>query len=179
MENNNDFLPSGYVQPISGGNNYMKIKQGENKFRILSKPIVGWLDWQDKKPLRFDFKNKPNAIDPTKPVKHFWAFVVWNYNDKAINILEITQSSIQQAITALTKDDDWGSPFGYDIKIVRTGEKMETTYTVNPVPHKPITDDVKKAYFEKPVILEKLFKGEDPFSATHEEALMHESKDVF
>lgn len=163
MEPNNDFLPAGYEQPKTGGN-YMKLKSGENKFRILSKPIIGWLDWQDKKPLRFAFDNKPlKSIDPTKPVKHFWAFVVWNYQDEQINVLELTQSSIQGAIKNLSADNDWGSPFEYDIKIIKTGEKMETEYKVNPIPHKPLADEIKKAFSDKPCNLNALFTNDDPF----------------
>lgn len=163
MKTSNDFLPQGYEQPTSGGN-YAKLKQGENKFRILGKPIIGWLDWQDKKPLRFRMKDKPSQpIDPTKAVKHFWAMVVWNYNENQIQILEITQSSIQSAISTLSNDEDWGNPLSYDIKIVRTGEKMETQYAVNPVPHKPLSAEISMALEAKPIKLEALFDGEDPF----------------
>jgi hypothetical protein len=46
------FLPEGYEVPKSGGN-YMKLKQGPNKFRILSAPIIGWEYWsEDRKPVR-------------------------------------------------------------------------------------------------------------------------------
>ena len=31
-------------------------------------------------------------------IKHFWAFVVWNYNDNLIQILEITQATIQRGL---------------------------------------------------------------------------------
>lgn len=166
MENNNDFLPTEYEVPISGGG-YMRLKDGENKFRILSKPIIGWVDWDNNKPLRFQFKNKPEkSIDPTKKVKHFWAMIVWNYADSAINILEITQASIQKSITDLIKDEDWGAPYRYDIKIIRKGEKMETEYSVNPSPHKPITDDMQTAFAAKPINLDALFEGKDPFEKT-------------
>ncbi len=142
----NDFLPQDYEAPVSSAHNYFKFEKGENRFRILSKPIIGWLDWQDKKPLRFRFDKKPTApIDPKKPIKHFWAFVVWNYKSEALQILEVTQSSIQGAIQSLTRDADWGSPFLYDIKVIKAGELLDTTYTVNPVPHKPVTKEVQAA----------------------------------
>lgn len=159
-----DFLPSGYEQP-KGNSSYMKFLKGDNKFRILSKPIIGWLDWEDKKPIRFTMDMKPKtSIDPKKPVKHFWAFVVWNYQAEAINILEVTQSSIQEAIGTLAKDEDWGAPYGYDIKVIRTGDNMETKYSVNPSPHKPLADEIYKAYTDRPVDLEKLYDGQDPFN---------------
>ncbi len=159
----NDFLPQGYEPPkqVSG---YMKLTEGEHKFRILSKPIVGWLDWIDKKPLRFPLDKKPAApIDPERPIKHFWAMVVWNYADEAIQILEVTQASIQKRITALANDPDWKDPKNYDLKIVRTGKGMDTEYVVSPVPHKEITPEVIEALVKKPVKLEELFSGGDPF----------------
>lgn len=164
MEPNNDFLPEGYDVPASNAN-YAKLEKGENRFRILSKPIIGWLDWKDKKPLRFAFNQKPEkAVDASKPIKHFWAFVVWNYKLEIIQVLEVTQKGIQNSIAALSKDPDWGSPFKYDIKIDRTGEDKNTTeYAIKPVPHKELTEQVKEAYLAKPCNLQKLFTGEDPF----------------
>jgi len=160
----NDFLPEGYEQPKTGGN-YLKFEKGENRFRILSKPIVGWLDWDNNnKPLRFRMPDKPKPINPKKAVKHFWAFVVWDYKSESIKVLEITQSSIQSAITGLTRDGDWGSPFGYDIKVNKTGEGLDTEYTINPVPHKEVSAEIKAAFAAKRVELERLFDNEDPFA---------------
>lgn len=167
---NTDFLPNDYETPKSGSH-YLKLQDGENKFRILSRPIIGWLDWDDKKPLRFRMNEKPaKSIDPKKPIKHFWALVVWDYSDSKVKILEITQSSIQGAIQSLTKDADWGSPFEYDIKVIRTGKDLDTKYTVNPVPHKPIAQEIREALIATPVNLEALYDGEDPFAVTENAA---------
>jgi hypothetical protein len=35
------------------------------------------------------------------PAKHFWAFVVWNFEAKQVEILEITQVTIQIAFTSI------------------------------------------------------------------------------
>jgi hypothetical protein len=164
---NNDFLPEGYEQP-EGGGNFMKLQDGENKIRILSKPIVGWLDWKDKKPYRFTMKNKPDKPMDKNPIKHFWAFIVWNYNDQAVQVLEITQQTIQTAIANLSKDEDWGAPYEYDIKIVKKGKDLETKYSVTPSPKKPITDQIKQAALDKPCYLEALFSGQDPWVVTTE-----------
>lgn len=162
----NDFLPDGYEAPVNGGG-YMKLEDGENKFRILSKPIIGWLDWKDKKPLRFGLKFKPEKpIDPESPIKHFWACIVYNYKAKEIQILEITQATIQQGIEALTKDEDWGAPFFYDMKIIKSGEKKDTKYVINPSPKKDLTEEQKKAALEKRVNLSALFKGEDAYATS-------------
>lgn len=158
----NEFLPENYEAP-AGNANYMKLQKGENKIRILSRPIIGWQDWKDKTPYRFRMKDKPEKPLGDKPIKHFWAFVVWNYAAQAIQILEITQATIQKSIQDLSKDDEWGAPFAYDIKITKKGEDLQTEYSVTPSPKKDLTDEIKKAGLDKPVNLEALFDNADPW----------------
>ncbi len=158
----NDFLPQDYEAP-QGASAYMKLQNGDNKFRILSKPIIGWLDWKDKKPFRFTIKNKPDKPLTDKPIKHFWAFVVFDYSDQQVKILEITQATIQKSIADLSKDEEWGAPFEYDIKVNRKGEDLKTEYSVTPSPKKPISDLIKQAATEKPCYLEALFANADPW----------------
>lgn len=166
-----DFLPQDYEQPKTGGN-YMKFENGENRFRILSKPIIGWLDWKDKKPYRFRMNEKPEKpFDPAKAVRHFWAMIVWNYKSGRIEVLEITQAGIQAAITNLFKDADWGAPYGYDIKVSRTGSGLETEYAINPVPHKATAQEIQDAFMSTAVDLERLFDGENPFDVKKGEVL--------
>lgn len=162
---NNDFLPQDYEAP-EGGGNYMKLKDGENKIRILSRPIVGWVDWKDKKPFRFPMDKKPEKPLDKNPIKHFWAFIVWNYNDQAIQILEITQQTIQTSIINLTKDEDWGAPFDYDIKITKKGRDLDTKYSVIPANKKPVTDEIQKAALDKPCYVDALFTNADPWIVT-------------
>lgn len=166
MENSktttDSFLPENYEAPTSGG--YMKFKDGENRLRVLSKPIIGWLDWDDKRPVRFPYKEKPaKPFDPKKQIKHFWAFIVYNYNDKATQILEVTQSSLQQQISVLSKDEDWGSPFEYDLKINRSGKDLETKYGVIACPKKPLAPEIMAEADTKPINLQALFEGGDPY----------------
>lgn len=166
MSNENEFLPKDY-EPPKGESRYLKFQSGVNKFRILSKPIIGWEDWENKKPLRFKMNEKPEKpIDPSRPIKHFWAMIVWDFDAECIKILEITQITIQQNITALTRDPDWGSPFGYNIKVERQGEKMDTKYTVIASPPSEITEEIREAYKNVPVNLEALYEGEDPFDTS-------------
>lgn len=158
------FLPVDYKAPKTNSS-YMKLAMGENKIRILSKPIMGWEDWIDNKPVRFSMDEKPaSAHDPKKPIKHFWAFIVWNYSDKQIQILQLTQASIRSSIETLCRDPDWAEPYFYDIKINKKGEKMDTEYVVNPLPHKPIGEEIIKCFHDKPCNLMALFDGSDPFS---------------
>lgn len=158
------FLPSGYEAPKTS-NFYMKFQEGENKFRILSQPIIGWEDWQDKKPIRYKFRDKPaHPIDHKKPIKHFWSMIVWNYSLEEIQILHLTQTSIRKSLETLCKDEDWGAPYFYDIKVIKKGEGMETEYSLNPLPHKPLSLYIQEMFNERKCNLEALFYNEDPFS---------------
>ena len=166
MSNENDFLPKDY-EPPKGESRYFKFQSGTNKFRILSKPIIGWEDWENKKPLRFKMNEKPESpVDPNRPIKHFWAMIVWDYDSECIKILEITQVTIMQSITALSRDIEWGSPFNYNIKVEKQGEKKDTKYTVLASPPSELTEEIKEAYNNVPVNLEALYEGEDPFDTS-------------
>jgi hypothetical protein len=158
------FLPDNYEAP-RGASFYMKLQEGENKFRILSRPILGWEDWQDKKPIRFRFNEKPaKPVDPKKPIKHFWSMIVWNYNEEEIQILHLTQATIRKSLEALCSDSDWGSPYFYDLKILKSGEGMETEYALNPIPHKALHPMIQDRFNERRCNLDALFDNDDPFS---------------
>ena len=163
-----DFLPESYEVPETA-TSYMKFKQGENRFRILSKPVIGWIDWKDKVSYRFPFKNKPAQPLTDKPIKHFWAMIVFDYSDKTIKVLEITQGTIQKPIENLAKDEEWGSPNHYDLKVSKSGQDLLTEYHVTPAPKKDLSEEVKKAAIDKPINLEALFKNGDPFNIVNGE----------
>jgi hypothetical protein len=59
--------------------------------------------------------------------------VVYNYDEECIQIWEITQQAIKTQLRALAKDEDYGDPRTYDIKINKTGEKLETKYMLKPL----------------------------------------------
>lgn len=159
------FLPDDYEAPKGANEFYMKLQNGENKIRILSSAIYGWEDWTlERKPVRFRYENKPErSIDPKKPMKHFWAMIVWNYDESRIQILNITQATIRKSLQKLGKDKDWGKPFHYDIKITREGEKMNTDYEITPSNLNPVSQDIIDAYKAQPCNLEALFDNADPF----------------
>lgn len=152
----------------TGSSSYMKLNAGENKFRIISKPISGWLEWLEegdkKKPIRTPLSDgEPEATDDENPPKKFLAMVVLDKDDDLVKILELTQQSVIKAIRALANNPDWGNPFSYDINVNKTGEKMKTKYTVTPSPKKPLSKDQLQAIEETPCNLEALFAGEDPW----------------
>jgi len=96
--------------------------------------------------------------------KHFWAFVVWNYKDEKVQILEVTQKGIMKAIRNLVNDEDWGDPKNYDLVVTREGEGLETEYSVNPKPKTELDKGIQVFYKDLNINLEALFDGDDPFS---------------
>lgn len=166
-----NWLPPTYSVPKSSGGNYMKFVQGANKIRVMSSPILGFEYWNlEGKPVRLreNPENMPEDMREGDKLKHFWCMVVWNYAAKKIQILEITQSTIQNAITDLALNEDWGSPQDYDLTITKKGEKLETEYSVQPSPHKEVPVEAHKAYHSQTIDLEALFSGQDPFKGERE-----------
>lgn len=160
------FLPPKYEIPKSPSG-YMKFDLGLNSIRILSSAVVGYEYFNNEnKPVRSKepFEDMPTDIKKDGKIKPFWAFVVWNYQTKSVQILELTQKSIMSVIKALVDNPKWGDPKMYDIAITKSGEGLETEYITQGEP--PIaepSEEIKSAYAKKPINLEALFTGEDPF----------------
>ena len=167
----NTFLAEGYKIPTES--NYLnpsKLPQGETNFRILSSAIVGYEYWtNDNKPIRAReiWKKRPDDIkikdDGTFDVKHFWAFVVWHYEDSKVKIMEVTQKTIMNGIKSLVDNAKWGDPKEYDITLTKTGELLKTEYSTVPNPKTELQAEIIEEYKNKPVNLEALYLGNDPF----------------
>jgi hypothetical protein len=177
------FYPEGYELPTKESDymNPSKFEDGVKvKFRILSDAAMGWEFWSEKKPYRFRTKKEaveaPN-YDPQyytdedgemrakNPIKHYWALAVWDYEAKAIKLLQINQATIQTPIDALMKDEDWGrDPKEYDISITRTGKGTGTKYAVTPSNKSKTDPDILEAYKAKPINLDALLVDGDPFA---------------
>jgi len=154
---------------IPKSSQFGKLQDGVNRFRILSDVITGWEGWKDKKPFRHEgdvCKIKPEQVDLNqngKPnINYFWAMVVWSYNDKAIQVLEITQKTIMSPLYDLEQNPDWGDLKEYDIEINKKKEGEKTNYTVLGIPPKKVSQDIINAYADTKVDLSKLFDGEYP-----------------
>ncbi len=167
------FLPTDYEPPQTG--NYMRLQIGDNRFRILGAAIVGHMFWQtdnsgNRRPVRrrMDEDIEEHEIEignDGKPerVKHFWAFPVWNGHQ--VQILEITQRTVQDALRSLDESPDWGDPAGYDVTVTRKGSGLDTEYAVLPAPKAPMPQDATAAYAAAGLDLDLLFSGDDPFGA--------------
>ena len=156
-KDNNGFLPEDYTAPSKG--EFMKLGEGNNNMRILSRPLIGKLYWvspdgvvrerakaeKGDKPYRIDYKSElpENVLDIH--VKEFWMMKVWDYNSEAVKILEITQASILRPLNGFINDEKWGDPRGYDINLKREGSGMDTKYLIMPSPPTILAPEIKEA----------------------------------
>ena len=164
-----NFFPSeDYKLPVSS--NYMRFQEGENTFRVLSSAIVGYEYWNTQnKPVRVReaLEEIPENIKTEKDgsfrVNHFWAFVVWNYEAKKIQILELTQKGIMKVMTAYIKNPKWGSPMDYDFIVSRAGSGLDTEYATSVNPKSPLEAEITEKYEKMNINLDALYEGKDPF----------------
>ena len=175
---NNSFFKNNpeYTVPKAKGN-YTEIAIDEEiKLRVLSQAITGYDYFNDQnKPVRQEnqFKSIPKDIGSRdgkqNPIKHFWAMVVWNYDLEMVQIWEIPQSTIQNQLFAYAMDKDFGDLRGYDIKITRTGKKLETKYMIKPLAPKDVPSEATESLKSHPVTLEALYTGQNPFSTSQDD----------
>jgi hypothetical protein len=59
--------------------------------------------------------------------------------------------------------EDWADPQQYDITISKKGQKLDTEYSVQPSPHKPVPAEATAALDAVQIDLAALFRNEDPF----------------
>lgn len=162
-----NFLPDSYKIPKTPSN-YFKFEQGDNKFRVLSSAIVGYEYFTaDNKPVpvrqKEPFTAYPEDIKFGEQIKPFWAFVVWNYQLKMVQILELTQKGIMAFIKKQVDNPKWGDPKQYDIIVNRIGEGLNTSYVITTDPHSPVSEEIAAAFMGKIINLEALYQGDNPF----------------
>jgi hypothetical protein len=164
-----NFLPQDYKEPQG---NYVKLPIGRTQLRILSSAVIGWEYWnKENKPIRQKdaYKGVPadagtdSQTGKVKKPQHFWAFIVWNYTAEQVQLMQITQKSLQSSIRALIEDPAWGNPKEYDIVITKSGSGFDTDYKVMPSP-KSKAPEVDVSYID----LQALFTGKDPFAGKSE-----------
>ena len=181
IKKNGSFLPDNYQVPDKA-KQFMKLEVGDNPFRILSAPLLGWVFFNDEnKPVRRGFDEGEFTIEELKVLKakkndkgeyegsrHFWILLIWSYKHNAPKVLEITQISILKPLYSLINDEDWGDLRGYDININRVGAgKNDTEFTTMPKPHKPLSNEIEDLIAnledKKLLDLNAIWKGEYPF----------------
>ena len=159
---------------------YMKFSEGDNTFRILGSfsegtAIQGIEYWKTvegtRKPIRItrdqtipasELELNPRTGEPEFP-KYFWAFPVWNYQDKKIQILEITQKTILNYIKKQISNPKWGNPLDYDFTVTKGKPEEKPLYTISNNPKEPLDKEILVQYKALFIDIEALFRGENPF----------------
>lgn len=173
------FLPEGTKIP-QGKSLYMKFSEPENRFRVLGESIVGYELWVNGKPVRkhneseFTKDELENAdinkfTNKKKEPAYFWAFPVYNYQTKQVEILEVTQITVMRGIEDYYFDKDYADPIEYDLIVVRDDSGDKTQYRVKAKPPVAIDPGIKQLYKDMHINLNALFEGTDPFSSEKQE----------
>lgn len=141
-----------------------KLTEGDEvKIRILSSPIVGWVNWQESgKPVRFYPDKKPRVPpNPLKPVKEFSAMLVWNYDLQMLQIWEFGQKNLKKSLASLAANK--GSPLLYDIFVSKHGDGVDCRYILRPAAASKLDKVISEVYQDTPINLHALYVGKDPF----------------
>jgi len=167
----NTFLPEGYKIPQESSK-YMKFENGQNKFRILESPVLGFVYFNtNKKPVRSSaMPESPKDLGTNKytgeinKIEHFWGLKVYNFLTKRIELLEVKQKTIQSQILSFANDPDWGNPKDYNIVVdkkgdYKKGERVEYLVKFSPKGNE-ITAEMQKAINETDIDFNKWMKGE-------------------
>ena len=166
--------------PTSGSDGLFmkKLEQGENRLRILTKPIAGYVWWpeNDNKPVRV--KDAGKITTGVKDAKYFW-FLTIAINSE-VKFLEIKQKTILSQIKALSDNKEWGEVQDYDITITRSGQDLETQYTVVPNPKKALDADVAKQWADMKARYnaDNLFTNGSPLEAGEEKAQTDDEEEL-
>lgn len=150
-----------------GAEDFLKIKSGETvTIRIITETFYrqqvtkdGTLvDTREFKPEQWEEVRVSGEF--TLKDRFLWG--VWSRDDTRAYILEVG-ASIYNQVKDLAIDPEYGDPRSYDIKIKRTGEGLETKYSVLPGKNNTeITDEEGNAALD--LNLENRVKGARPLT---------------
>jgi len=134
---------------VKGGNDFMRLQEGDNRVRVFTKPYQFYVCWVKdttgaNRKVKSAVKNCP-LVKRGEKIQARWLLGVLDRRagGKA-KILEIS-SQIMTGIRTLVNDPDWGNPTGYDINIERGAPGKNPLYHVISKPHQPLSDEDKAA----------------------------------
>ena len=180
------WLPKSYKAPSMGGDflNPSRIPESDHmdrpvKIRVLGNfdfpktAIMGWSSWE--RTAQKNICHRVEYSDEAKgeleargydDVKHFWALLVYNWEEMRPQAFEFTQASIRNDLLKLFADPDWEDPKDYDIKIRKNGSGVNTKYSVVPVGKAELPKDVRDQIKASKYDLTRLFKNEQVFEGS-------------
>ena len=155
---NNQWMPENFEAVPQTSSDFMKLQLWENRFRIMSNPIVWYATWVQEegkpKPLRSKekLKEEPSNINIGQYWKqfnkYFRAFVVWDYREECFKFLDLNKqgvlSDMENQFTIEWKED----PRMYDISITKSWSGTDTEYKLWVKDNKEVTADIKNLWKE-------------------------------
>ena len=192
------FISANAAKQASGGGGgnggYLtasKLGDGDSyRIAIVSEaPLEYWTVWGEsedgiKKPFRFsaepsaadieaelgDFKQRMNYEGTQLEAPKFGlSFFCFDYADSKIKVFEITQKTLIKELDKLSQDEDYADIHAWDLKVNRSGLKMNTEYSILPSPRKKGSDEEIKAAWsaaeEAGYDLSQLLVGGNPFGS--------------
>ena len=183
------FLPKDYKEPVES--NYMKFEDGDNTFRVLAEAKVGWEYWKEvtiegkavNRPVRVtEYDTIPlGDVAPDNygglSLSFFWAFPVYNFNAKKIQILTVKQKTVRRPMTKNINNSKWGDPKDYNFVVSRDkDESGKTVYTVGVEPKEPLDKEIIKRFKDMNIDMNAWMNCDDPFSGSDKEEVS--KKDV-
>lgn len=167
--------------PDAGNSDYtmQNLESGDSfKLRFMTEILDGWSLWAEEegKPTVIRAEEKED-IDPSQAAtnklsgksnkrKQFVAGIVYNYETERFEVFETDKASIIKKLWELDQDPDLGDLQGYDIKLNKTGQGMDTRYAVLPLGKSKVKKDIKERFDELEYNLHALYDGGNPLEAT-------------
>ena len=130
-----------------GGNDFMKLEEGNNVVRIFTKPYQFYTVWTTdatgkQRKVRSAVENCPLVQRGEKPTARWYVGVLDRRNGGRPSILEVGPQIFKQVL-GLRKKGTWGDPRAYDIDVERQPKGSQPLYIVSPEPKAALTNDEK------------------------------------
>lgn len=152
----NTFKPTDYEVVPQSNSDFMKLKDWENKFRVLSELTIWYETWVEedgkKKPVRYRKKlnKEPDNILIWKfwPQfnKYFRAFIVWDYNTDSIKFFQLDKRKVLQDLENYLSDEDKNDFRKFDIIITKSGSWDDIKYLLRLKDNKELDKNIKKEW---------------------------------
>lgn len=134
----------------SKSSDFIRLEDGANRVRIVSEPVEKWrhfVQGEDGKKRVAECTGQGCTFCHFDKAKKEYCFAAISRNEQlkggtaSVKLLTVGQS-VYSALWDLMNSEDWrfdGIP-GYDIVITKKGQGLETEYSVQPVPAKPLSE---------------------------------------
>ena len=149
-------------EKIEDNNIFMRLKQGENKVRILTNPYQFWVHWlkESNKRIKCALEDCPLCKQGNNATRR-WYTVVFSRELNQPKLLEISKS-IFTGIQEYLHNSEWGDVRRYDITIKKNPNPPNPNkyYTIMPSPKAKLTEEEISAIkeFKEKLDMDKLVK---------------------